>query len=156
MTPARRYNRDEEATIRTVAGLLATAVRDTPIGPDESRFRVHRAQAARLLDAGLLMTPTVATELYAARGRSRTEPCATCGPTGGQLPPQLLKTLIRLAEGDSVTESARRMGLTPNTIKTHRLRLYKRLGARNPQHAVWLALSAGLIQMQPAEMAVAS
>lgn len=57
--------------------------------------------------------------------------------------------LVGLACGEEVEETGRRLALSTDTVKSHRRRLYKALGARNGPHAVTIALSAGLLRTAP-------
>ena len=56
-----------------------------------------------------------------------------------------LAVLQELAEGQSNKEIARRLGISPETVKTHLARLYERLGARRRTEAVVKARELGLI-----------
>jgi two-component system nitrate/nitrite response regulator NarL len=58
--------------------------------------------------------------------------------------------LVGLAAGEEVSETARRLGRSLDTVKTHRRRLYKQLGARNAAHAVAIADRMGLLRTTPA------
>jgi len=55
-----------------------------------------------------------------------------------------LEVLTLLAGGNSNKEIARRLDVSPNTVKTHVARLYEKLGARNRAEAVMAALRLGL------------
>jgi DNA-binding CsgD family transcriptional regulator len=59
--------------------------------------------------------------------------------------PRELGVLKELAEGRSNKEIARRLGISPETVKTHLARLYERLGARRRTEAVLKARELGLI-----------
>ncbi|MEU9640894.1 LuxR C-terminal-related transcriptional regulator [Streptomyces sp. NPDC048188] len=50
-----------------------------------------------------------------------------------------------LASGEDTQTTARRIGRTENTIKTHRRKLYAKLGAKSGAHAVLIAVSVGLL-----------
>lgn len=56
-----------------------------------------------------------------------------------------LGVLRELAEGRSNKEIARRLGISPETVKSHLARLYERLGARRRTEAVLRARELGLI-----------
>jgi DNA-binding NarL/FixJ family response regulator len=62
------------------------------------------------------------------------------------LPKQLHAVLIGLASGEEIEESGRHLNLSTHTIKTHRRRLYRLLGAENGAHAVGIAMSLGLLR----------
>jgi DNA-binding NarL/FixJ family response regulator len=50
-----------------------------------------------------------------------------------------------LADGESTTVAARRLGLSEETIKTHMKNIFARLGAKNRSHAVAIGLRESLI-----------
>src|SRR5258707_1206069 len=51
-----------------------------------------------------------------------------------------------LADGESTTAAARKLGLSEETVKTHMKNALARLGARNRTHAVAIALREALIE----------
>lgn len=68
-------------------------------------------------------------------------------------PPSLLsrrqeEVLCAAAAGETAAETAERLGLNYETIKTTRARAIHKLGARNMPHAVALALDGGWITMR--------
>ncbi len=56
-----------------------------------------------------------------------------------------LEVLREIAAGHANKEIARRLYLSPNTVKTHAARLFEKLGARNRTDAVTRARELGLI-----------
>ena len=62
-----------------------------------------------------------------------------------RLSPRLTDVLQGLAAGESLPETATRLYLSENTVKTHRRLLYKRLGAETGAHAVAIASAQGLL-----------
>ncbi len=56
-----------------------------------------------------------------------------------------LTVLQALSEGGSNKEIARRLGISPETVKTHLARLYERLGARRRTEALVRARELGLL-----------
>lgn len=62
------------------------------------------------------------------------------------LPPRLSQTLQGLAAGENRAETAARMVVTLDAVRTHRIRLYKRLGARTGAHAVAIGAQYGLLK----------
>jgi DNA-binding NarL/FixJ family response regulator len=60
------------------------------------------------------------------------------------LPPRLHDILQALAAGENLPETAARLHISEDTVKTHRRRLYQRLGARSGAHAVAIASRIGL------------
>lgn len=59
--------------------------------------------------------------------------------------PRELAVLAELALGHSNKEIARRLAISPNTIKTHAARLYEKLGARNRTEAIARARDLGIL-----------
>jgi DNA-binding CsgD family transcriptional regulator len=55
--------------------------------------------------------------------------------------------LAGAAEGETAIETARRLYLSSETVKSYRKRIIAKLGARNGTHAVALALRAGLLPL---------
>ncbi|MFI0268615.1 response regulator transcription factor [Streptomyces luteogriseus] len=53
--------------------------------------------------------------------------------------------LVGIASGESAKETGRRIGRSEGTIKTHRVALYRALGARSGAHAVTIAIASGLL-----------
>ena len=66
-------------------------------------------------------------------------------PLGERLSGRELEALRWLATGAANKAIARRMGLSPNTVKTHLKRLFDKLGARSRTQAVAVARERGLI-----------
>jgi DNA-binding NarL/FixJ family response regulator len=62
-----------------------------------------------------------------------------------KLHPRLTETLHALAAGESMPETAARLGLSVNTVKTRRKHLYRRLGARSAGEAVAIGYRMRLI-----------
>ncbi len=56
-----------------------------------------------------------------------------------------LTVLQALSEGGSNKDIARRLGISPETVKTHLARLYERLGARRRTEALVRARELGLL-----------
>lgn len=61
------------------------------------------------------------------------------------LTPRQIDVLALAADGCGSAEIAARLGVSANTVKTHLLGVYRRLGARNAAHAVALAMRAGIL-----------
>jgi DNA-binding CsgD family transcriptional regulator len=61
------------------------------------------------------------------------------------LSPRELDVLEQLAAGHSNKEIARRLEVSPNTVKTHLAQLYAKLGARRRTDAVQRARGLGLL-----------
>ena len=79
--------------------------------------------------------------------RSRPEPFARneAARAARGLTGQEMKVLERLAAGESNKEIARRLGLSPNTVKTHVANLFAKLGAARRTQAVGKARELCLI-----------
>ncbi|MEU0002081.1 helix-turn-helix transcriptional regulator [Streptomyces microflavus] len=52
------------------------------------------------------------------------------------LTPRMRDVLIGIAAGEQMTDTARRLSLSRDTVRAHRRRLFHQLGARNGAHAV--------------------
>ncbi|MER6635879.1 helix-turn-helix transcriptional regulator [Streptomyces microflavus] len=52
------------------------------------------------------------------------------------LTPRMRDVLIGIAAGEQMTDTARRLGLSRDTVRAHRRRLFHQLGVRNGAHAV--------------------
>src|SRR5688572_25732780 len=57
-----------------------------------------------------------------------------------------LQVLELLAAGHSNKEIARRLGVSPNTVKTHVARLFEKLGAKRRTEAILRARELGMIR----------
>jgi DNA-binding CsgD family transcriptional regulator len=55
--------------------------------------------------------------------------------------------LAGAAEGETAIETAQRLYLSAETVKSYRKRIIAKLGARNGTHAVALALRSGLLAL---------
>lgn len=64
---------------------------------------------------------------------------------GTQLTQREYQILVRIAEGLTNEEIGAGMFLSPDTIKTHLQRMFRRLGAHNRAHAVGIAYRNGLL-----------
>ncbi|MET8475384.1 LuxR C-terminal-related transcriptional regulator [Streptomyces sp. NPDC006422] len=73
-------------------------------------------------------------------------PPPPAGPV--KLTQQQFEILYGIAHGESMVEASRRLGLSTHTVKTHRRRLYARLGAKNAAHAIGIGFRLGLLQLQ--------
>jgi len=62
------------------------------------------------------------------------------------LSPREIDVLERLAAGESNKEIARRLGISPNTVKTHVARVYDKLAVERRMQAVEKARFLGLIR----------
>ncbi len=64
----------------------------------------------------------------------------------GKLTGRQRQILQLLANGESTTVAARKLGLSEETVKTHTKNALARLGARNRTHAVAIALRESLVE----------
>ncbi|MFJ2701848.1 response regulator transcription factor [Streptomyces sp. NPDC087428] len=62
-----------------------------------------------------------------------------------QLTAQQISVLDGLARGDTPTDTARRMCISSNTVRTHRQAAYRRLKARSAGQAIALAITYGVL-----------
>ncbi|MFJ8345115.1 helix-turn-helix transcriptional regulator [Streptomyces sp. NPDC094153] len=63
-----------------------------------------------------------------------------------QLTPQMCVILAGVASGENNPETAARLCLSTDTVKTHKHRMFKRLGARNGAHAVAIGMRLGILR----------
>lgn len=68
-------------------------------------------------------------------------------PMVGPLTPMQFEALLSIAAGETEPETARRLYLSPNTVKAHRRSLYRQLRANNAAHAVDIGYRAGLLDV---------
>jgi DNA-binding CsgD family transcriptional regulator len=98
---------------------------------------------------GLIATGFLALGLWLGRALFVREAAPFDGNPQAQaalgMTPRELSVLQELAQGRSNKEIARRLGISPETVKTHLARLYDRLGARRRTEAVLKAREFGLI-----------
>lgn len=55
------------------------------------------------------------------------------------------QVLEGLAQGDMLSDIARRLRISRSTVKTHTAHLYLKLGARSAAHVVWLGVTGGFL-----------
>ncbi|MFJ1653488.1 response regulator transcription factor [Streptomyces sp. NPDC088337] len=60
--------------------------------------------------------------------------------------PHRYAVLVGLASGESSGETGDRLGMSVNTVKSHRQCVYQRLGATNAAHAVAIAKDLGILR----------
>ena len=63
----------------------------------------------------------------------------------GRITQRQREILQLLADGESTTVAARKLGLSEETVKTHMKNIHARLGAKNRSHAVAIGLRESLI-----------
>ena len=69
-----------------------------------------------------------------------------CGATIVKLTSRELDVLSLAAEGSSAKETGQRLFISEDTVRTHRRKILKKLGARNMTHAVTIAFRQGVYQ----------
>ena len=74
------------------------------------------------------------------------DPAVPTRGSRGKITRRQREILQRIADGDSTTATARQLGLSEETVKTHTKNALARLGARNRTHAVAIALREHLIE----------
>lgn len=99
--------------------------------------------------AELDLTVRDTTSLSRAAVASLTASRVVLPRTATMLSGQELAMLRAIAAGEQAPDTARRLCLSVNTVKTHRRRLYKRLGATGAAHAVALGFAARLLVPPP-------
>ena len=62
------------------------------------------------------------------------------------------RVLDLLLEGLSVSEVARELWLSPNTVKTHRRNIYRKLGATTREEMIERAAEAGILEPAPSDV----
>jgi DNA-binding NarL/FixJ family response regulator len=67
-------------------------------------------------------------------------------PLAHPLTPRERAVLVLLAAGATKPEIARQLGIEAATVTTYCTRIFNKLGAHSRQHAVMLALEAGIIR----------
>lgn len=104
---------------------------------------LHRylLDGAAELDLPLTVPAVAALTRYVARRRSDEVPASP----QMTLPPQQRSVLIGLARGETLLETAHRMVLSQNTVKSHRGWIYRTLDARTGPHAVAIAIDMRLL-----------
>jgi DNA-binding NarL/FixJ family response regulator len=104
----------------------------------ESGPSLLRAAVEHVAAGGMYLDPKIAHWLIGAATNGR----RVTGPFG--LSGQELRVLWQLTEGGSTTQIARRLDLSPDTVKSHVGRILRKLGAVDRRAAVEIARSRGL------------
>jgi DNA-binding NarL/FixJ family response regulator len=97
-----------------------------------------------LADAGLLMSPETAAELEQLRAKLRP------GPDAPRLTPMERQVMAGVARGEVAKQTASRLTLTINTVKSHKLHAFKKLEAKTAAQAAVTADRAGLLGLPAA------
>ena len=74
---------------------------------------------------------------------------------GRPLSERELEVLAAAAGGETMDETAKRLWLSLETVKSHRRNVIAKLGARNLAHAIALAIRNGILSVDGVEPAVA-
>ena len=105
-----------------------------------------RAEMEELPDVGVLADLLSATEdLLTSRARRE-------GFLGDELSEAELKVVRRLASGASLGDVARELYLSPNTVKTHRRSIYRKLGVSTREQLLERATTLDLSDRDPADV----
>jgi DNA-binding NarL/FixJ family response regulator len=103
-------------------------------------------EAVRVVAAGeALLAPNVTRRLIAEFARLRPSPVARPVPDLAVLTPRETQVLRLVAEGLSNGETAARLTVTEETVKTHVSRILAKLGLRDRTQAVVVAYETGLV-----------
>jgi DNA-binding NarL/FixJ family response regulator len=97
----------------------------------------------------LPLTTTQVAGLARTAGRALLSADATVTERVVALPPQQLAALRALANGETLARTSRRLGISQNTIKSHRVAMYRRLGVTSSHRAVAVGIGLGLITLTP-------
>lgn len=147
VTPTSGY--DDGPSVRELLtmrpGLTTVAIGDPPT-PSTIR-RARRDGALGVVSESSSAEEVLRAVDAAAEGSDHTDPAlkrsgAKSTPT---LTPRQREILQLLADGHSTEAAAQRLGLSPETVKTHTKHILARLAARDRTHAVAMAMRQGLI-----------
>jgi DNA-binding NarL/FixJ family response regulator len=116
--------------------------------------RPHSYSATRALDAGATAyaaksSPCEALEASidaAAESERYVDPGARVSNGSRGLTRRQRETLQNFADGRSTSETAERLGVTTETVRTHTKAVLERLSARDRAHAVAIGLRSSLIE----------
>jgi DNA-binding NarL/FixJ family response regulator len=121
-----------------------------------SGFLLKDVTAERLFDAvrviasgQALLAPGVTRRLIAEFARLRAQVLVGPGPALAALTPRETEVLRLLAEGLSNPETAARLQVSEETVKTHVSRVLAKLGLRDRTQAVVAAYESGLVVPRP-------
>jgi DNA-binding NarL/FixJ family response regulator len=112
----------------------------------------HLANSALQAGASSYVARTAAADLLmravkaALAQESFVDPAVPPPGSRGKLTRRQREILQLLANGESTTVAARKLGLSEETVKTHTKNALARLGARNRTHAVAIALREALVE----------
>ncbi len=112
------------------AGAMGYLLKDSP--PAELRRAVLEVHAGR--------------EVFPAELLARLEAEASTSSPVDQLTPREREVLERIANGDTNKEIAKRLGISPRTVETHRESLMAKVGIRTVAGLTKLALEEGLLE----------
>jgi LuxR family maltose regulon positive regulatory protein len=113
-------------------------------GPAADTLSLARAELDELPDVGAL------GELYRATDEALHRRPRHDGFFGEELSHAERRVLKLLVDGLSISDVARELWLSPNTVKTHRRSIYRKLGATTREQMVTRAVEAGFRLPEPA------
>jgi DNA-binding NarL/FixJ family response regulator len=123
-------------------GIVALARRPERHAATEAMEAGASAYVAKTSSPDAIRTAVAA----AADSGSFIDPAARAGSTKAAITKRQRETLQLLADGHSTEETARRLHLSAETVRTHTKATLQRLGARDRAHAVAIALRSGFIE----------
>jgi DNA-binding NarL/FixJ family response regulator len=130
---------------RSVLGALRAGVRGYVAKADGLRSigsAIRRVAAGeRVVDPSMEQAAVMELGRFARQAREGSEIEAALTPRESQI-------LLLLADGDTMHQIGRRLGISPRTVETHVGKLYRKLGVRTRVQAVAKAASLGLIDLR--------
>ena len=130
---------DERVIAAVRAGASGYLLKDAPL--EEIAAGVRAAAAGQAAIA-----PRVAGALlHSVRSSTPEAPEDDAGPAAPELSPREREVLALLADGHDNTEIARRLYLSPSTVKNHVSKLLEKLGVDNRVQAATTAIRGGLV-----------
>ena len=138
---------DRNARVLIFSMHLSTAVTLKAFEAGASGFVTKNSGPAELIRAvsivasgGRVLSPDVSQLVAADR-------LASSSQIVDDLSPREAEILRLLASGMESEEIAGLLNLSRKTVRNHHYAIKSKIGARNDAHLVWLAVSAGLVQM---------
>lgn len=142
---------DRTARILIFSMHLSAAVTLKAFEAGASGFVTKSSDPAELIRAvsivasgGRVLSPDVSQVVAADR-------LASSSQIVDDLSPRETEILRLLASGMESEEIADLLSLSPKTVRNHHYAIKAKIGARNDAHLVWLAVGAGLVQIEAAK-----
>ena len=138
--------RAHASTWRTILGYGALLALGTALLDWVDYHRLVRSSAGSLW-VGFVATAFLALGVAVGVRLVRPAPApAPVSPPALGITPRELEVLHAIADGLSTKEIARRLAISPNTVKTHSARLFAKLAAVRRTEAIARARALGLLQ----------